>query len=440
MLSFLKELADRDIFLDKIPDYPFFLIYSPLSGGACVLQESLVSEFSAGKQASELQSLISSLLEDALDSAAPLRDETISELGVLYVIPNFKCNFRCSYCYAANARDTQELSAERLGDGLKAFLNTTRFHRVRVCFMGGGEPLLSWKQIHQALPILHEFRDKQIELSVITNGSILSDVFITDCREFHIQCNVSFDILEKWQEKQRGEYKLVRDNIHALLKHDIPVRLRATITPDSVGDQRRMVEEVFNLWSTHIPLILEPVTSLSLLPDVNAARRFFDDYYLCYSDAARFSENVGIKLQNSFCRAVEDVQGRFCRNLLTLLPNGQLIRCPCFASPDTLMTIMSDSNRMGEIDPAGKLRITEAGRQNFKPTVNRFPECETCIAKWHCAGGCEHNIREYPPEIFREICRTMRRFTIDTVLKKLDVKYRDCGCDGVFDIMGKMQS
>ena len=438
MLSFLMKLAIQNIFLEKIPEYPFFLIYSPLSGGASILHETLAADFSMGKKSEELQTLIASLSEDTLDSAIPSREETVSQLGVLYVIPNFKCNFRCTYCYAAEARNSQEISEDQLHDGIRVFLRTSRCSRIKICFMGGGEPLLSWSRIHQTLPTLRDISDKQIELSVITNGSILNDDFMADCHDFHIQCNVSFDILEKWQEKQRGCFFLVRNNIQTLLDQGIRVRLRATITPDSVHDQRRMIEEVFARWMTQTSLIFEPVISAKLLPDADSAKRFFSDYYLHYTEAARFADSKGIKLQNSFIRALEDVQGRFCRNLLTLLPNGQLIRCPCFASPDVLPAITDDSNYMGKI-AGDELTITESGRKNFLPTVNRFRECETCIAKWHCAGGCEHNRREYSPEIFMEICRLMRRFTMDAVMRKLDVQYRSRGYGGIFEIMEKSE-
>lgn len=434
MLSFLKKLAKQNIFLEQIQEYPFFLIYSPLSGCASILEEKLVVDFSAGKRSKELQALVTLLREDALEAAIPMRKESVFELGVLYVIPNFKCNFHCTYCYAAGARDSREISVNQLQEGIRAFLHTSRCNQVRICFIGGGEPLLSWNRIHQTLPMLRDFADKQIKLSVITNGSILNDDFMADCRDFQIQCNVSFDILEKWQEKQRGDFLLVRNNIQTLLEKGIRVRLRTTITPDSVRDQRRMVEAVFDYWKIQPSLIFEPVTSAELLSDPDSAKCFFSDYYFHYTEAARFADSVGLNLQNSFCRVTEDVQGRFCCNLLTLLPNGQLIRCPCFASPDVLPTITCDSNYMGKIT-GKKLALTESGYKNFLPTVNRFRECETCIAKWHCAGGCEHNKREYSPEIFMEICRLMRRFTVDAIMRKLNAQYRRLGYDRILDVM-----
>lgn len=434
MLELKENLADKNIFLEKIPGYQSFLIYAPLSGAAAVLDNKTVEQFATGKQAQELQELSESLLEDAVSPEVPLRCETAADLGVLYVIPNFKCNFRCTYCYAASTRNTNEISLNTLISGIKAFLSTSKCHRVRICFMGGGEPLLSWEVIHDALAILAEYPDRIIEVSVITNGSIVSEVFLSDCKLYNIKCNVSFDILPDLQEQQRGNYQLVKNNILKLLSENIPVRLRATITPDAVLRLPEMVREILKAFGNKVSLILEPVTSAALIPDKVAAQNFFQTYYSQFVESLTIASANNLVLQNSFLRASEDVQGRFCRNMITLLPEGQSIKCPCFASPDPSFDFHSDTNYIGMI--SGKeLCVAETGKNNFSPVVDSLEQCRLCIAKWHCAGGCEHHRREYSKEVFDEICILMQRFTIMSVLQKLDTLYKASGLPGVYDVL-----
>ena len=68
------------------------------------------------------------------------------------ILPNNRCNFNCSYCYAAQGRDTNELAMETIGKALNYFIDKNRNTKpLSVAILGGGEPLLSWNATQYAI-------------------------------------------------------------------------------------------------------------------------------------------------------------------------------------------------------------------------------------------------------------------------------------------------
>ena len=112
-------------------------------------------------------------------------------------IPNYSCNFKCTYCYAESVRNIQrwesENSFENFLKWIENLLILTEPRNFEITFHGG-EPLLSKEEIVllskriNNLCEKHEVRLKDI--SLVTNGSLLDKEFIEELVKLKIPCRV----------------------------------------------------------------------------------------------------------------------------------------------------------------------------------------------------------------------------------------------------------
>ena len=88
--------------------------------------------------------------------------------GIIVVnwLVTLRCNLRCSHCYVASPRESQELSTE---ESVK-FIRHLGELGVPWMFLSGGEPLLR-KDIEV---ILRELREAGIRVLLSTNGTLIT--------------------------------------------------------------------------------------------------------------------------------------------------------------------------------------------------------------------------------------------------------------------------
>jgi len=101
---------------------------------------------------------------------------------------NSICNFICRYCYFYNPENsillkTSGLPEKKLTENeIKTILDKIYDYsiennlkkKIKVIFVGSGEPLLSWGEISLALEDFNnEGKQKEVKLYMVTNGTLL---------------------------------------------------------------------------------------------------------------------------------------------------------------------------------------------------------------------------------------------------------------------------
>jgi uncharacterized protein len=132
-------------------------------------------------------------------------------LNNLYLHLTFKCNLRCSHCYAAAGEDPREVELELL----KKLYRESKKVGFRQLIITGGEPLVH-SQIDTILNLCNQFRNKKMNLVLRTNlTGKYSNEFIQRVGEAFDQVVVSVDGNEKTHERRRGNgtYHLLLKNI-----------------------------------------------------------------------------------------------------------------------------------------------------------------------------------------------------------------------------------
>ena len=402
-----------------------FLIYAPLSGNMMLADVYTVHKMEQVLQQRMEYREIEELLQTLTDTSETVI-ETIQHLEdyrVLYVLPNFVCNFSCSYCYSAKGRSNKKLSPEHLKVVLDYFVNALRSkgESLKITFVGGGEPMMSWDLVKQGLEYASSLAGKQgikLYFGLITNGSIINDEMLKTLSHYHVVPRISFEVLEEIQNKQRGHYQAVCNTIDRLLQAGIYCELRSMITPDNVHRMEEMVMEMTSRFPPIDHYYFDPVTDAEIFHEVEFTKNFYRDYHRSFMKARRRASKNGKEVRNAISRSLESVVERYCNGEFCLTPAGALSICMEVSSPQEEGY---EKHIYGYVDENNTLQID---RDKFyflkdKEMAINQRRCDGCFVKWNCGGGCLASNNRYTKEILDVICEATRELSTELLLERL---------------------
>lgn len=403
-----KEL---ELYVRKV-EHETYLLYAPLSAAICIASESDMTRLITLADSHSHDSLIASLADDAVDVCQASSPANISELTILL---NQKCNFSCSYCYSAKGRSSQVLDEESIRAIIDYFVVRSRGDQLRIVFSGGGDPVLSFGEFRCAVEYaMRKASEEGVMLSVgmVTNGSSLTDEYMTFIRDNQIELVVSCDILEDVHNRQRSHYDIVAKTIDRLCDAGIAIGIRSTITPLNVRRMSEMVEVLHERFPEIRSAAFEAVLSKDLFPEVSDLKCFYDDFIEHIFEAQRTGRRYGISIGNTIINNVRAVKSRPCLGKLVVTPFGDLMACS---------RIASEKESFFHDFVYGKIRngMPEIDAKKYKALMNHNvysePECADCVAKWHCGGGCLLARLSYPKAYMETYCEFIREMTWRTI-------------------------
>ncbi|MBI2877153.1 MAG: SPASM domain-containing protein [Candidatus Tectomicrobia bacterium] len=319
------------------------------------------------------------------------------------------CNLRCAYCYAEGGSYGQPralMDPEMACRCVDFLLRSSGGNRRLSLTFFGGEPLLNPKALQAAVRYgraQEERWGKEIDFSLTTNATLLSEAMVHFLSEHRIGVTVSLDGPPAVNDRLRtfpdgrGSYQSVLPQVRRLLDHHRtrPVAARVTVTR-GVGDLEASFFHLHSLGFSQIGFC--PVATrdarYALSPEDLSAfleqlRRLAQRCLSASIPAARAGEapcREGIALSNlsHLLQALHQGQRRPypCGAGLGLLgvdPNGEIYPCHRFAgSPDLIL---------GRIERGVDLGRQAAFFQRVHAT-KRVGRCAECWLRSLCAGGC----------------------------------------------------
>ena len=301
------------------------------------------------------------------------------------------CNLDCSYCYAKDYRSSGVLSFENITAVVDYVFSETQNKIKTFSFIGGGEPLFTWKLFNQAVIYIREKSEKmgiENKIGVATNGTLLNEERIKFLKDNNISVSISFDILPEIQDVQRpypgginSSFKVVDKNIKLLIAHGIIPRIRTTITKTSVNKMAEMVSFVAENYPEIKSVQLEPVTDIEDNDD-----DFFNSYTENFFKAKNISKKHGLFIKNSITHSFNRLRTRFCNGEFCITPESKIVACHRISSS---LAGHFDKLVYGQINDDNQIIIDELSEKGVLEFFERKRfECATCFARWHCAGGC----------------------------------------------------
>ncbi len=424
------------------PEDACYLVYSPLANIFYLSLPDDVVKLEEAVMAGESTDLLDKLLDQSAFKEFGNNEVSTESFCTLHLLLNEKCNFHCKYCYSAEGRSSAELDMEKIKTMLGYFLSSERgaVKDRTIMFMGGGEPVLSWKLLEEATLYAGELAREQginLHFSLTTNGSIMTDKMLDFLKEYNFTVQVSFEILPEIQNAQRGAYDAVAANLVRLTEKGINNYVRSTITELNVERIPEMVEYCH----THFPLVkkmsCQQVVDPSYFTTKEKVNDFFDKYFASYRAAEEKANEYGIALRSSSSHLLNySKRERFCYNLLCLTPYGTLTMCPDVSSPnerdyDSSVIGRLENNRV-EFDQDAFARLSNG-------SIHTIEKCRTCYARWNCGSGCPSSRRVYNAGIFDAICDHYRKMLSHGLVVALAQKHaKATGRDFYEDIKSKL--
>lgn len=409
-------------FTDRVDLY---LVYAPLAGLcslATIDEVRKLEDDLAAYPNCDAPKMVEAFIRGSIDQAKQNAVETADDFLQLYILPNFKCNFSCSYCFSANGRATEEVKEVDLIATLDFFVDRKRIDTdaLSISYLGGGEPTLSWDLVKAGISHAARLAEEsgiRLYTTIVTNGSKITDEMARFLKKHNVLVRVSFEILPDIQALQRGQYENVCRGIKILETAGVNHMVRSMITPDNVERLEEMIEVLHCKFPRVKSVLFDPITSSQMFHDVEFTSKFYDNYFSHFLNARHLGKKYGIEVANATLRNIDLIVERYCAGELCLTPQGTITICHQVSSPREKGY---DDFIFGRVIDK-KLEIDYEKFQLLKSRYTLYdnPRCAECPVKWTCGGGCTQQRRQYTDEILNVICQSERRFTAAFLLERL---------------------
>lgn len=406
-------LNSNDIFAH--PSDGAYLLYAPLAGCAAMCDADELTMLESMLAAGDIQEDLAALLERSQPVLEPQDAGSVAEMTILL---NQVCNFSCSYCYSARGRDKSVVDRQHLLRAIDMFVNPDRGNKLSLTFSGGGDPMLSFDLLVEAVEHARQLAQQRgitLDIGVVTNGSLLSDEKIAFIRHSKLQSVVSCDILPDVHNAQRSHYEVVAATIDRLCDEGLAVGLRSTITPLNVSRMEEMADVLHSRFPRVRSAAFEAVLNPSLFADIHALREFYREFAERIFTAIDHGRALGIEIGNTLVNNVSVCKTRSCLGKLVLTPHGSLTACSRIASP-------ADAHYQdfifGRIGLQEEILIDHDRYETIMQSANcHLDECSSCIAKYHCSGGCLLARKQLDDAQLQAYCEFNRDIVVRKIMK-----------------------
>jgi uncharacterized protein len=417
----------------RIKDSENYFIVNLLSGNADIIYPKeaqqlhdfidgkiITSELSANLEAKGY--LVDEKEEDRLYQSKYLdfidtRDEDEVQL---FFVPNYSCNFACTYCYQNEYSNTKmELSKEVI-DVFFKYINAEFAGRKKYLTVFGGEPLMnSPKQKELITYLLSQANEAKLEVCFVTNGYSLEE-YIDILKLGHIrEIQVTLDGKGSVHDKRRflkgggATFDKIVNGIDACLQNSLPVNLRMVVDKENIEGLPEMAQFAIDKGWTKKPLFKTQLgrnyelhhcqaTSEKLFSRISLYETIYDlvklhphiiEFYKPAYSVSKFLAENGSLPDPLFdaCPA--------CKTEWAFDYTGNIYSCSATVGKagESLGTFFPEVSRIDEMINAWENR-----------DVTSIPECSACNMQLACGGGCGSVAKNRTGSICSTDCRPVK--------------------------------
>ena len=260
------ELSKHNI-ISKIKDSDEYFIVNALSGNADILSEKTYNDIISGNIES-LEMFEKGYVVNATDETALYRKKYLAFLDKrdkdeiqLFFVPNYSCNFDCTYCYQSSYNSEKTSLSTTVIDAFFRYVDLKFSDKRKYITLFGGEPLLNSKKQKELLSyFFKKASDRALEIAIVTNGYNVSE-FIDILKEAKIrEVQFTLDGTKDFHDKRRflkgggGTFENIVKSIDALMALKMPINLRMVVDKDNIGNLPDFAQFVIGKGWTDYPL------------------------------------------------------------------------------------------------------------------------------------------------------------------------------------------
>ncbi|MCB8945646.1 MAG: radical SAM protein [Ardenticatenaceae bacterium] len=394
-MNYKKKIPHKNQNLFVSPILDKNLIYAPLHGTAILLQNAQLKNPSPAAS-NALQALLSP------PTKAPTTQSGKLVPPFLGILPTRGCNLACAYCGFFSPDQTDKMSFKVAEQAVRWYLNTLQEAgqtHGEIHFFGG-EPFCAPEIVEF---VVHLSQKLAAHLNItLTYAASTNGIYPADRARWiadHIDSIVlSFDGPEEIQNHHRaapnekGSYAIVRRTAEIFSQHATKFCLRACITDETVTSMSQIARWFCQNFRPDA-ISFEPLQPSQYSEPAGLYPPDPWSFAQSFIDAAQIVESYGIEI----VYATADIDNQritFCpvaQDVVIVSPDGRLSACYLLPEEWQAKGLDLDIGRIHH-DRCQTIEIDRIAVERVRQhNVLNKPLCQTCFAKWHCAGGCHVN-------------------------------------------------
>jgi len=403
-----------------------FLLVNPLYGSADLISaeekerflqqidpEGVFAEKGYLTQEFEEKSAFRNAYLDFLD-----RRET-DEIQIFFV-PNYSCNFACTYCYQEGYEPVKQVLSTEVID---AFFEYVRVHfagRRKYVTVFGGEPLLPGENQRRLLEhFMSQASKAELEVAFVTNGYTLKSYLDLLSKHRIREVQVTLDGTEEVHDARRfmhgkiPTFARIVEGIDACLDAGISVNLRMVADKDNLGNLPALARFAIDRGWTSNPIFKTQIGRNYELHHCNSTPdRLFDRASLYGAMYDLLQEHPYIA---EFYKPAFSIAKFISEN--EELPQPLFDSCPAcktewaFDYTGTIYsctaTVGKQGEELGTFYPVVSLNTAavEAWQERDITTIS---ECKDCSLALACGGGCASVAKNKNGSVASPDCRPVK--------------------------------
>jgi len=417
----------------KIKESDNYFIVNLLNGSADLLnpaEGSMIKDFLNGKtipadfhenltkqgylmDIKEEEQLYRSRYLDFIDS----RDDDEIQL---FFVPNYSCNFACTYCYQDEYTTAKQGLTIEVIDAFFRYVSTEFAGRKKYLTVFGGEPLLnSSKQKEMIAYLLKLANSSNLEVCFVTNGYSLVDYIeilkTASIREIQVTLDGKGSVHDARRFLKGGgaTFDKIIEGVDACLQNELPVNLRMVVDKENIAGLPEMAQFAIDKGWTESEFFKTQLGRNYELHHCQAtSEKLFSRISLYETIYSQVKEHPHIL---EFYKPAYSISKFLAEN--DSLPDPLYDACPACKTEwafDYTGHIFSCTATVGKEDESLGTFYPEVSRKEelIRAWENRdvtsIPECSTCSMQLACGGGCGSVAKNRTGSVCSTDCRPVK--------------------------------
>ena len=233
--------------ITPIADSDEFFIVNPLHKSADIISEEEFRQLQKGIDPSGEFASRSYLIDEASEKKAfklaylDFTEEREKDETQLFFVPNYSCNFACSYCYQEGYNPVQKVVNNDVVDAFFNYITNEFAGRRKYITVFGGEPLLPGENQRAMLThFITRANEAKLDLAFVTNGYTLAgyvDLLKTaSIREIQVTLDGTQEVHDgrRYLKGKQPTFDKIVEGIDACLEAGLNINLRMVIDKENI--------------------------------------------------------------------------------------------------------------------------------------------------------------------------------------------------------------
>lgn len=266
----MKEFSKYNIFT-KIKDSENHLIMNLLSGNADILdadEAKYIESHTFGDSQYYEEYISKGYLVDPEEEDRHYRQRYLDFLDLrdsseiqIFFVPNYSCNFSCSYCYQDQYEWKETEVNKDLIEAFYRYIDSEFKGKDKYITIFGGEPLLPSPGARNTVDMLIEgATERNLDVAVVTNGYNLKEyidiLHKASIREIQVTLDGTRDVHDKRRPLKNGggTFDKIAEGVDAALSAKMAVNLRVVLDKENIAGLPELVKYASEKGWTDDPL------------------------------------------------------------------------------------------------------------------------------------------------------------------------------------------